>query len=286
MAFSFWKNKQETAAPMAAAQVQQIPTAQIIANHYQPRQVFDQEKIAELAATLQEHGMLQPIILRSAAAKEEQQYEIIAGERRFRAALQLKWDKVPAIIKEMSDTEAASFAVIENLQREGLTAIEEAQAYQELMELNQLNQSQLAKEIGKSQSFVANKLRLLKLAPFVKQALLTRKISERHGRSVVGLSVEDQSKIIQQTIDQQLTVKETENLVKSQVTTSAQDKVSKKKPQHKLAKGKTQDLRVAVNTIKQSLKLISDSGIKVTTHEEQGPDYHRIIIDLPLETEK
>ena len=286
MAFSFWKNKQETAAPMAAAQVQQIPTAQIIANHYQPRQVFDQEKIAELAATLQEHGMLQPIILRSAAAKEEQQYEIIAGERRFRAALQLKWDKVPAIIKEMSDTEAASFAVIENLQREGLTAIEEAQAYQELMELNQLNQSQLAKEIGKSQSFVANKLRLLKLAPFVKQALLTRKISERHGRSVVGLSVEAQSKIIQQTIDQQLTVKETESLVKSQVTTSAQDKVSKKKSQHKLAKGKTQDLRVAVNTIKQSLKLISDSGIKVTTHEEPGPDYHRIIIDLPLETEK
>ena len=286
MAFSFWKNKQETAAPMAAAQVQQIPTAQIIANHYQPRQVFDQEKIAELAATLQEHGMLQPIILRSAAAKEEQQYEIIAGERRFRAALQLKWDKVPAIIKEMSDTEAASFAVIENLQREGLTAIEEAQAYQELMELNQLNQSQLAKEIGKSQSFVANKLRLLKLAPFVKQALLTRKISERHGRSVVGLSVEAQSKIIQQTIDQQLTVKETESLVKSQVTTSAQDKVSKKKSQHKLAKGKTQDLRVAVNTIKQSLKLISDSGINVTTHEEQGPDYHRIIIDLPLETEK
>lgn len=284
MAFSFWKGKQE--APATAAQVQQIPLTQIMANHYQPRQVFDQGKIAELAATLQEHGMLQPIILRLASNTSSKKYEIIAGERRFRAAQQLKWEKIPAIVKEMNDTEAASFAVIENLQREGLTAIEEAQAYQELMELNQLSQSRLAQEIGKSQSFVANKLRLLKLAPFVKQALLKREISERHGRSVVGLPPESQIEIIKQTIDQQLTVKETESLVKAQSTTVSQTKSMKKTKQRKSAKGKPRDVRVAVNTVKQSLKLISDSGIKATMREEQGPGYHRIIIDLPLETEK
>lgn len=282
MAFSFWKDKKTNDQPQAD-EVQQIPLADIIPNRFQPRQAFDPQKITELAETLQEHGMLQPIILRKVAANQAADYEIIAGERRFRAALQLGWQQIPAIIKQMSDTEAASFAVIENLQREELTAIEEARAYRKLMELNDLTQGQLAQNIGKSQSFIANKLRLLKLTPAVQQALLEHKITERHGRSVVGLTAELQAKVIKQVIASQLTVKETEQLVKK----LQQPKIKRKQAaSSRHTKGKTQDVRVAVNTIKKSLKMIKDSGIKLTTTEEEGPGYYRIIIDLPFAGKK
>ena len=279
VAFSFWKNKQENSA-VTDDQIQQIALEKIKPNRFQPRKTFDQQKITELAETLKEHGMLQPIILRQTV---ENKYEIIAGERRFRAALELGWQQVPAIIKKMSDKEAASFAVIENLQREELTAIEEAQAYRRLMELNQLTQGQLAENLGKSQSFIANKLRLLKLTPVVQQAILKRQVTERHGRSVVGLASQLQEKIIHQVIAKQLTVKETEKLVKDALNTRS---VKQKTTFAKKSKGKTQDMRVAINTIKKSLKMISDSGIALTTKEEEGPNYHRIIIDLPLENRK
>lgn len=282
MAFSFWKGKKTNDQP-EVNEVQQISLADIMPNRFQPRQAFDPQKITELAATLQEHGMLQPIVLRKVATGQAADYEIIAGERRFRAALQLGWQQIPAIVKQMSDTEAASFAVIENLQREELTAIEEARAYRKLMELNALTQSQLAQNLGKSQSFIANKLRLLKLVPTVQQALLEHKITERHGRSVVGLTAELQEKIIKQVIASQLTVKETEQLVKKlQQPQTKKTKTSTSKH----TKGKTQDLRVAVNTIKKSLKMIKDSGIELTTTEEEGPGYHRIIIDLPFTGKK
>ena len=282
MAFSFWKGKKTNEQPQVD-EVQQIPLTDIMPNRFQPRQAFDPQKITELAATLQEHGMLQQIIIRKVAANQAADYEIIAGERRFRAALQLGWQQIPAIIKQMSDTEAASFAVIENLQREELTAIEEARAYRKLMELNDLTQGQLAQNLGKSQSFIANKLRLLKLTPAVQQALLEHKITERHGRSVVGLTAELQTKVIQQVIASQLTVKETEQLVKK-----LQQPKTKEVKTHpgRHAKGKTQDVRVAVNTIKKSLKMIKDSGIELTTTEEEGPGYHRIIIDLPFAEKK
>lgn len=279
VAFSFWKNKQENSA-VTDDQIQQIALEKIKPNRFQPRKTFDQQKITELAETLKEHGMLQPIILRQTV---ENKYEIIAGERRFRAALELGWQQVPAIIKKMSDKEAASFAVIENLQREELTAIEEAQAYRRLMELNQLTQGQLAENLGKSQSFIANKLRLLKLTPVVQQAILKRQVTERHGRSVVGLAPQLQEKIIHQVIAKQLTVKETEKLVNDALNVRS---IKQKPIFAKKSKGKTQDMRVAINTIKKSLKMISDSGIVLTTKEEEGPNYHRIIIDLPLENKK
>ncbi|WP_026049587.1 nucleoid occlusion protein [Liquorilactobacillus vini] len=279
MAFSFWKNKQGNSA-VTDDQIQQIALEKIKPNRFQPRKTFDQQKITELAETLKEHGMLQPIILRQTV---ENKYEIIAGERRFRAALELGWQQVPAIIKKMSDKEAASFAVIENLQREELTAIEEAQAYRRLMELNQLTQGQLAENLGKSQSFIANKLRLLKLTPVVQQAILKRQVTERHGRSVVGLAPQLQEKIIHQVIAKQLTVKETEKLVNDALNARS---IKQKPTFAKKSKGKTQDMRVAINTIKKSLKMISDSGIVLTTKEEEGPNYHRIIIDLPLENKK
>lgn len=163
----------------AAEEVVKIPIDKIIPNRFQPRTVFDEEKIEELSRTIHTHGVIQPIVVRS---YEDDRYEIIAGERRYRAMKKLNWTEVPAIVRNLSDKETASIALIENLQREELTAIEEALAYQQLLELHSLTQEALAQRLGKGQSTVANKLRLLKLPQFVQEAILKREITERHAR--------------------------------------------------------------------------------------------------------
>lgn len=276
MAFSFWNKDKKT--EVQTQLVREIELSQIVPNRFQPRKVFEEEKIVELANTIRDHGLLQPIIVRE---YQENEFEIIAGERRFRAVSLLKWNKIPAIVKDMNDTEAASLAVIENLQREGLTAIEEAKAYHELMELNKLTQTELAKALGKSQSFVANKLRLLKLAPYVQRVIMQRKVLERHGRSVLSLEDEKQIEVIKQVIAKQLTVKETEALVLKELEKKEQPvKQTKKKPQRNK---ELHDTRIALNTIKRSIKLIKENGMKVKTHEEEVPGFHRIVIDIPVE---
>ncbi len=250
-----------------------IPVAQIIPNRFQPRQRFDPIAIGELAQTIEEHGLLQPIVLRQ---YEADHYEIIAGERRFRAINGLKWTEVPAIVEEMSDDETASMALIENLQREELSAIEEAHAYQQLMTLNHMTQAQLAEGIGKSQGFVANKLRLLKLAEPVRNAILNRQITERHGRALLSLAVDDQPTMLKQIAANQLTVKETEALIAKQKQPKRRRKVTK----HSVSG----DTRVAVNTIRHSVKMVTDAGMALTTKEEETADSYRIIIDIPKES--
>src|SRR5690625_2164981 len=138
--------------------VVQLNVNQIVPNAFQPRTQFDDEKIKELAQTLQTHGMIQPIVVRR---KDEEQFEVIAGERRLRAAKLLGWQNISAIIRNMSDTETASVALIENIQREELSVIEEAKAYAQLIELHSLTQEALAQRLGKSQSTIANRIRLL-----------------------------------------------------------------------------------------------------------------------------
>jgi len=275
MAFSLFgsnrdKRHQEPDTASHNQQIIQVPVTAIIPNRFQPRQVFEAAGIAELAATIAGHGLLQPIVLREYAP---QKYEIIAGERRFRAVTSLHWADVPAIIQKMDDGETASMALIENLQRQDLTVIEEATAYQELMKLNKLTQAALASELGKSQSLVANKLRLLKLAKPVQQALLQRQISERHGRALLPLSETQQTQVLTQVLDQQLTVKETERLVQKLLTPA--------KPKRKRPRGLTGDTRIAVNTIKQSIKMVTDTGLPIKTHEEDTDDGYRITIEIP-----
>lgn len=195
-------------------QVQEIELDKIMPNRYQPRHTFSDESIEELAATLKEQGLLQPIILRKPADGPEGEYEIIAGERRFRAAQSLKWAKIPAIVENMDDEKAASLALVENLQRENLNPIDEAQAYVQLMKVNNLTQTELAEQMGKTQSYIANKIRLLKLTPKVQGFLIDKKISQRHGRALLALNEEDQDTAVSEIIKNGLTVKETEEMVK------------------------------------------------------------------------
>jgi ParB family transcriptional regulator, chromosome partitioning protein len=170
-----------------ADEVRNLPLQEIVPSPYQPRTIFDEDRIDELLQTIKTHGVIQPIVVRQRNGK----FEIIAGERRFRAVKKLGNETIPAIIREFNDAQAASIALIENLQREGLTAIEEAAAYQQLMELHELTQESLAQRLGKSQSTIANKIRLLQLGEPVKLALMERKITERHARAMLSLDSEE-----------------------------------------------------------------------------------------------
>ncbi|SDK22939.1 nucleoid occlusion protein [Sediminibacillus albus] len=260
-------------------EVIQIPVSQIEPNRYQPRSIFSQEKIEELAQTIHTHGMIQPIVVRK-IEQDEAGYELIAGERRWRAVQFLQWENVPAIIRDMSDTETASVALIENLQREELTVIEEAMAYQRLLDLHGLTQEALAQRLGKSQSTVANKMRLLKLPDRVQQALLEKQITERHARSLIVLKdPEKQEKILDEIVEKDLNVKQTEERIA---------KLFDQKPKAKKAtlKGINKDMRIAMNTIRQSLSMVSDTGIDLETDEEDHENYYQITIKIPKKNNK
>ena len=177
----------------------------IMPNRFQPREVFDDESINELAQSIKEHGVIQPIIVRKIGDK----YEIVAGERRFRASKIAGKTTIPALVRNVDDKESAKIALLENLQRKNLTAIEEAKTYQTILKLDNLTQDELANTLGKSQSTIANKLRLLNLADEVQKALLNEQISERHARSLLNIEDKEQQKqLLEKVILNRMTVKQ------------------------------------------------------------------------------
>ncbi len=183
----------------------------IIPNRFQPREVFDEKALKELAASIKEHGVIQPIIVRQVNNK----YEIIAGERRYKASALAGMTKIPAIINNLDDKEAAKVALLENLQRKNLNPIEEARTYQKILELDQSTQESLAKTMGKSQSAVANKLRLLSLPDEVQDALLKENISERHARTLLNVKdLQQQKQLLNRIITEKMTVKALEEEIK------------------------------------------------------------------------
>lgn len=313
MAFSLFGLGKHQAASETKNQVVEIPVAAIVPNQYQPRKVFDQTEIQELAQTISEHGLLQPIVVREFRPGE---YEIIAGERRFRAVKLLEWEKIPAIVEKMSDAESASLALIENLQRAQLSPVEEAQAYKQLMEFNNLTQAALAKGMGKSQSFVANKLRLLKLIKPVQNAILDGRITERHGRALLGLDEDQQRTLLMEIVNQHWNVRETEDAVArllgkptsaekaaqqaleqaAEASDAAEPAQASSEPAKQTAKTpakktrakkkqpksiKVNDPRIAVNTIKHSIKMVKDSGVAAKVSEKDTEDSYEITIRIP-----
>lgn len=253
-------------------EVKRIPIKDIVPNRFQPRTVFVDEKINELMQTIHTHGIIQPIVLRE---YEKGKYEIIAGERRWRAVTKLGWDTIPAIIKDFNDTETASVALIENLQREELSPLEEAIAYARLLELHNLTQEALAQRLGKGQSTVANKLRLLKLPEAIQEALLQKQITERHARALIPLKEQElQEKLLEEIIEKHLNVKQTED----RVIKMLESKIKKPKPKRKAF---SKDTRIAMNTIRQSLNMVASTGMKIDSQEEEHEDYIQFTIKIP-----
>lgn len=184
-----------------------VPVEDILPNRFQPRLAFDEKELNELAASIAKYGIIQPIVLRNIGDK----YEIIAGERRFKASQLVGLTKVPAIINNTDDNTSAEIALLENLQRKNLTPIEEAQSYKKLIDRG-FTQEEIATKLGVSQSSIANKMRLLNLPKRVQDALLYGKISERHARSLLSLNNQDlQLNLLERIIDERLTVKQTED---------------------------------------------------------------------------
>lgn len=245
----------------------QIDINKIEANENQPRKVFDDEKIEELAASIKENGLIQPIIVR----KYNRNYQIIAGERRFRACKLAGLKTVPCIIKDIDDKQVDTYAIIENIQRENLSPIEEAKAYKTLIDTYNMNQTELANKVGKKQSTIANKLRLLKLSDDVKEALKTKQITERHARAMLSLDEEKQHSVLQEVIKKSLNVKQTELLVNKPPKNKTK---TKKGP----LKAVSQNFKIAINTINQATELIQKSGIEVISETEEDDDEYIITL--------
>jgi ParB family transcriptional regulator, chromosome partitioning protein len=190
--------------------VQEISVKELRPNPYQPRKVFEPEAIEELKESIKEHGILQPLIVR----KSIKGFEIVVGERRFRAAKAAKLSKVPVVVRELTDKQMMELAVLENLQREDLSPIEEGNAYQLLMDKLDLTQEQLAKRLGKSRPHIANHIRLLSLPPQIQQLIIEDKITMGHGRALLGLRKKEKLQpVVDKIIKESLNVRQLEKLI-------------------------------------------------------------------------
>jgi ParB family chromosome partitioning protein len=253
-----------------------IPIDAIRPNPYQPRKEFDMASLDELAQSIKQYGLLQPITVRRMGTSS---YELIAGERRLRACKMINLTEIPAIVLDALEEDSAMLAMIENLQRENLNFIEEAEGYYSLLKDHNMTQEELAARIGKNQSTIANKLRLLKLPVEVKRMIVENNLTERHARALLRLPDPDlQIDALKQVIDKGLNVKKTEELVDRMV-----DKLCQPQPQNiSLHKGRMirayKDIRLFINSLKQLIGNISDSGLNVTYDQQEKDDVVEITI--------
>lgn len=208
-----------------AGKVRELPIDDILPNRFQPRIKFSESEVLALSESIKNHGVIQPILVRPIGDK----YEIIAGERRYKASVMAGLKEIPAIVRQLDDKQSAELALIENVQRKDLTPIEEALSYQKILSMGYLTQDQLAAKLGKKQSTIANKLRLLNLDEDVQNALLYEKISERHARSLLKLNQEQQKEMLKRIIQERLTVRQTDieiqKILEKQNETNPQEKI-------------------------------------------------------------
>lgn len=192
----------------------------VLPNRFQPRIKFKEENINELAESIKEHGVIQPIVVRKISDK----YEIIAGERRYKASILAGKTTIPAIVTDLDDKNSAEVALIENVQRQNLTPIEEAISYKKILDMGYINQTDLAEKLGKTQSTIANKLRLLNLDEEVQEALLNEKISERHARSLLKLDKNKQVEMLNRIISERMTVRKTDEEINKILNNNSEEK--------------------------------------------------------------
>ena len=261
---------------MNKGKIYDIQLKDIIANPHQPRHIFNDDSLLELAESIGQHGLLQPIVLR---INEDKKYELIAGERRYRAFELLGHDKIPAIIKDFNIKDSAILAMIENIQRDNLHFYEVAKGYKRLMVDFDLQQSDLVSIVGKSQSTIANKIRILNLYPASIDLIVQHQLTERHARALLKIDDEQrQIEIVKTIIKKNLNVSETEDYIKNY------DGVKPLKKKHKnVVKSYVKDIRLFTNTIKQAVDAINSTGLdaKYTVREEN--EKYTITIDIPIE---
>ena len=246
----------------------------VIPNPFQPRKTFKPEALQELASSITEYGVIQPLLVRQVNDK----YELIAGERRLRASKLAGLDNVPIIIKELSDKEMAELAMIENLQREDLHFFEEAEGFQQLIANFSFTQEELAQRMGRKQSTIANKMRLLKLSTQARTALFQANLTERHARAL--LKVEDektQLELIQLITEKALNVRDTEVLVEEVLA----EKMPPAKAKNNKRVSVIRDVRIFLNSINDIAGQMKKSGLKVKIKQEQDDEFITIKMVIP-----
>lgn len=237
-----------------------IDINQIVANEKQPRTHFENEKIHELSVSIQQNGLLQPIVVRPYEGK----YQIVVGERRYRACKLAGLEEVPCMVQEYDENQTATAALVENIQRENLSPIEEALAYQQLLDTQNITQEQLSEKVGKKQSTIANKLRLLQLPMTVQEAVRRRDITERHARALLKLdTTAKQNNMLREIMAKKLNVEQTEEKIKNKITP--------KKPKPKI-KSISQNLKIAMNTIEQAVSMVQQAGVEVILDSQETED--------------
>lgn len=264
---------------MINEKIVQIDVKDIIPNKSQPRKTFDDKALEELSMSIDSVGFIQPITVRKLT---DGLYELVAGERRLKAAKLLNLDKIPAIMSDVNDKDSATIALIENLQREDLNYMEEAVAYEKIIQVNGFTQQQLAEKVGKTQSTVANKLRLLKLPKKIQDMLLENNLSERHARAL--LKIEDEElmiSVLEKIIKKDLNVSQTDKLIKE-----ISENLNKSKSKNKQYVRNFINYKIYINTIKNAYDEICKTGIDAKFEEKDLDDYIELKVRIPKKNVK
>ena len=257
-------------------QIIQVPLSKIVPNPYQPRKEFESEALSELADSIRQYGVLQPLLV---APGKGDTYILIAGERRLRASTMAGLGTVPVIVSEYTSQQIAEIALIENLQRKDLHYLEEAEGYEKLLTAFHLTQEAMAIRVGKKQSTIANKLRLLKLPIFVRNVLHDSELTERHARVLLKLEDEEtQREVLQKVLADRLNVKQTEALVEK--TLKDAGKLNRKKTRLVIVN----DVRIYLNSIKEVMETVKASGIPSSM--EQDMDGDDVVVTLRIKNVK
>lgn len=259
-------------------ELEQIPVDKIDVNPHQPRHEIDPESLEELRASIAQHGVLQPIVVTRAGDR----YQLVAGERRLRATRLAGRHTIPALIKTATEREKAEWALIENLQRKDLSCLEEAEGYERLLREFGLTQEELAARVGKSQSAIANKLRILRLPEEVKELISREIITERHARALLSLpDAEAQRGVAEQVVKGGLNVRQTESLILGFLKNGGL-KGRPQRNQHVLKILK--DMRLFRNGIKQLVQDMQRTGLQVVLEEDQREDGYQAVIRVSWKT--
>jgi len=254
----------------------EIPIHQISANPHQPRLNFDAVSMGELSESIKKYGVIQPITVRKLG---ECRYELIAGERRLRASIMAGLLKIPSIIVPLSDNDSAVVALIENIQRENLSFMEEAEGYRNLLCTFGFTQAELAKRLGKTQSSVANKVRLLKLSCAVRENIKESSLTERHARALLRLENEERQLIaIEKITEKNLNVAQTEELIEKMLTEKVKRKADIKSFSQKMP---FKDVRIFANTVRHAIDVMRKNGIEAESIDNECDEYYEYIIHIP-----
>ncbi|MGB9868003.1 MAG: ParB/RepB/Spo0J family partition protein [Bacillota bacterium] len=255
--------------------IEEVPVDAVVFNSYQPRQEFDEAELLELAASIKKHGVLQPIVVRRVGAG----FEVVAGERRVRACKLAGVSRVPAVVKDVGDEESAVLALVENVQRAGLSAVEEALGYQRLIEQFGWSQQEVAQMVGRSQSAVANKLRLLKLPGEIREGIIRGVVTERHARALLRLPSEEvQLEVFRESVRSNWTVERLEAEVERRIGEAGKLEGGRRKKRI----GIVRDVRIFLNSFRQVVRDLRRAGVEASVTERQEEGVYEICVRIAL----